>query len=799
KTFTETSGDQSFYQIFFQEHSELWFRAAPNINSDIQIYFTFQYAFSESDILNGKTYPVSLPSSTRIRVVIPKVFFTANVKSKIDHENELAIKGLRDKCFEANASMLTIEQELDKLKKSEDSLDMEAAISSLSNDIANLQSGDSLQITAITNVLQQKHSESGRMISDIDSVFLHVKECRNFVSSDPIPKDSSNVYLRGLDNTSLEIRSLKSSFIDYRIQIRDLLNNLGVQAVPLNFDFQRSLLIDRYLPVFQNQLDSIIRIRKNHNVLLLDLEPELFQLPSRAIDNIRLDSLERIHSMLKNQLAIIKGKHQESYIQYLNQITEPGPVAILETKHKLFEESYLISDQTIIKTDEQITELRGKIEKITSRGDYQVLWYGGVGLLLLILLIIIQQILRSRKRLIGTLGVNQNSGSKMKSGSASLLEEFDSVTNLKSEFYPFVPAKMPDQVVAEVQFGFRAIKTINQVVSGAITRKSSLDFGGYLFGRQYKATGKNAGQSILFIDQVVSSTAIRPDLKSGIEGSEDLVDELDRIVSQNKQSALLGWYTAVNSDSLEMSGELMKIHRTFFREKWQIAILVCASSDSLTSGLFLKRKSGFFTSSPLEENRFKLEDLYQYVLNPHLSNNSKAEIIKPDPDDYISVKLNGNWSDSIVQKVFILPDILVSLQKDRSVEQMGLSPNMVAGFFYGAVESQMNNQGTLEYEVYISRYVEVSNGDMPREIPGFKLIAWLSLASKEIYDSLKDAIPFHLKYFPEPYQICVLVNISTNELRIFSRKHSLEMNNNIIETEELNLLDLILTARKAIR
>ena len=97
----------------------------------------------------------------------------------------------------------------------------------------------------------------------------------------------------------------------------------------------------------------------------------------------------------------------------------------------------------------------------------------------------------------------------------------------------------------------------------------------------------------------------------------------------------------------------------------------------------------------------------------------------------------------------------------------------------------------LAYEIFNNKLTIVSNRENPRDLPGSDLLGWLRFDTNEIFDSLKQAIAFHNEIFSLPYQLAVLINTQTDELRFFSRKHSMEMNNNTIETEEFNLSSLM--------
>jgi len=791
-----TFADPGIYQVYFQEQGELVFDLKGDPIDLLTIRFAFQYAFSESDINIGRTNKLEFQEGDRFMYEIATETLIKEDDEQDDQQNvdeylaaQLLSCQVADSCL--NAFLYT----RDRLRILNDSLDLESELSDLGNQVTALTIGDTSKISSITTEIQLKNAETASFIASIDQALEQTRQIRRIITDESVPPDSSSIYLRRMDNASLELRSMKNAYTDYGIQFRNLLNNMGIQTAPENIDNQKEYLLSTYEPIFQRQIDSSVRIREKHAVLLIDLEPELYEAPSLAIDNAELDSLIGLHNLLTGQLNDLEENHQAVYMQYVTRIGETGNIVVLDSLHASFTASFDIGYGSIQRIDERISSLMAKIDQLTTRNDYSVLYYGGGGLVLLILLFIVQQIRRQRKRPISATPIAQGSTTMMRQN-GDILELIDKETLAGTEHYPFIPPASLESVVAEVQFSFRSIKGIYQLVQGAITRKNPLDMGAYLFGRQYKATGTRAGQSILIIDYVISSSALRHDVDMGIAGGQDVVDELDQIVSDNKKSVLLGWLSAIASADLTMSESFVKTHRTFFREKWQLALLINPGTDGLTSAVFLRRKSGFFDPVPDDDLLLSFEDLYQYVINPPINGKSDQEESKPDPSQYISVDLNQKWCDSIVQNISILPDVLVNLRKRDINLVIPQSGELASGYFYGRI-SQIHTDGQPEYQVFIDRFVEMIPGDTPRVIPGFQLLGALYLLDQEIFESLKKVLPKHQDIFKEAYQVCVIVNISTGELRIFSRKHSLEMNNNVIETEEFNLNDLVLTAMKA--
>jgi len=350
-------------------------------------------------------------------------------------------------------------------------------------------------------------------------------------------------------------------------------------------------------------------------------------------------------------------------------------------------------------------------------------------------------------------------------------------------------------MLTELHFHIRVIKSVYQLLQGALLAKDPENFGGLFFGRQYKAIGISIGRHILLVEKVVPASNIRTDMTPGNEGGVVLVEEIEKLIGENKKLALLGWFTSAIAKDLEMPDNLVKVHRTFFRDKWQIACLIHPVSDSLNSGVFIRRKSGFFDTIPTEEYQLKWDDLYQFAINPPLKSQLE-EKKKPNTADYLKINLNENWCDSIVERVFLHPSVLLDISSEKSNREQLASGQMANGFFYGEAWTIKNDdQDQLAFEIFINKFAVASNSENPRDLPGFDLLGWLRFEASEIFESLKQAIPYHTEVFNSPYQLAVFVNTQTNELRFFSRKHTMEMNNNTIETEEFNLGSLIESAK----
>ena len=74
-------------------------------------------------------------------------------------------------------------------------------------------------------------------------------------------------------------------------------------------------------------------------------------------------------------------------------------------------------------------------------------------------------------------------------------------------------------------------------------------------------------------------------------------------------------------------------------------------------------------------------------------------------------------------------------------------------------------------------------------------MGWFGFDDCELFELIEPALKIQEREFKEKWQLAFLLNRTNNELRIFSRRKSLEMNNNVIETNELNLKEIIDWAR----
>jgi len=649
---------------------------------------------------------------------------------------------------------------------------------------------DTASKNALEKELLASLLDANKVVNGIDSLSDAVKGTMDMVNEKDLPGDSVTLYKQELNDFSENFRTLRSEYITGRSQIRSFLTELGSTSPDVLLTSVRKNLEDQYTDLFQIQLDSIEDIQNSYIQIEPGLLGEIRKGPRKARNNKVLDGFRSSHVQLKNRLDSIYDLHKSDYNSYRDgaEKTGTGPIMSLENLHLRVDDIYGETGPGMTTMDMEISRLEAAVSELNPRPTARNLIIIGSILLFIILVIVIRRISLRVKRVsaagiagMPTLAASENAG----------IDVFGDHLDEPAEYYKvMIPSDPQDIMLSEVHFHIRVIKSIYHLVQGAMLDKQPENFGGLMFGRQYKSNGTSAGRHTLIVEKIIAAHSIRPGMAADKEKGAQLVDEIEKIVLENKKMALLGWFTSSAAKDLEMPDQMVKVHRTYFRDKWQLACLVHPGTDKLDSGIFVRRKSGFFDKVPPPEYRLAWDELYQFAVTPPLKRELE-EKTRPNPDEYLKIDLNQNWCDSIVEKAYIHPSVVSDIISEKESKEQIAAGQIANGFFYGQVWSVFNEEDVqVGYEIFIEKLAITSTSENPRELPGSVLLGWLMFDRAEIFESLKKAIPYHNEVFTSSHQMAVLINSQTDELRIFSRKHSLEMNNNTIETEEFNLSSL---------
>ena len=303
---------------------------------------------------------------------------------------------------------------------------------------------------------------------------------------------------------------------------------------------------------------------------------------------------------------------------------------------------------------------------------------------------------------------------------------------------------------------------------------------------------KGTTRSEIFIEKICDSKYLRSSIANDISERTDLMEELDGILAENKKLRLIGWFTSSVDNSMEVPEGLMKVHRSFFKEKWQLGILLNPGSDVLQGATFLRRKSGYLDPMPDPAAFVKWDELYRFALNPASSTKKDSGDQDADKKDYARISLNNTWGDSIVTAVNFDPAVVPEILAAAANQAIPKDTYQVVGYLYGKVIPKPATDGNPgEYDVIVSRFIELANEMAPRDLPGLTVVGWWGQSNVDVINYLHSAIEYHERVFREAYHFSCLVNPITGEMRVFTRKHSLEMNNSTIETEEYQLNTLL--------
>jgi len=271
----------------------------------------------------------------------------------------------------------------------------------------------------------------------------------------------------------------------------------------------------------------------------------------------------------------------------------------------------------------------------------------------------------------------------------------------------------------------------------------------------------------------------------------DLVDEMDEVVRQNKKHLLLGWFAPTSDAALALENELSKLHRTFFREKWQIGLLINPGTHDIQSAFFLRRKSGFYETYPDPAAILNWDKLYGYAANP-----PRVKVAEPgspmvELKDLAVLQLRTGWCDSLVENLGFTRQAVLDIEHACSQQVSLNTAYSVLGFLYGTIQGGGSDQNPgPDCRLVVTRFIEAQNGSSPREIPDYRLLGWWGYGNADIQDYLPDAIRYHEQYFRENHQLFILHSSVSGEIRVLTRKKNLELNNSIIETEEFNFRQL---------
>ncbi|MFA5815031.1 MAG: hypothetical protein WC865_05375 [Bacteroidales bacterium] len=625
-------------------------------------------------------------------------------------------------------------------------------------------------------------------LQDLEALSASSEKERALLNPDSLPADTLKLYRERYNDLIIDLRT---AYLKYRISQSDLAAGSDPSTRTRKNDSLRNLIRIRIEPVVHSQVDSLNLITKEQNSIALEISTLIADANDHHPDSPRVDSLILSHGLIKKVFLNLKLAHENTWNNYHIDIYGLMPVREIENLHATFLKGQNDLQSAIDQVDNDVAAIVPDQVETPWYMSNRLLWTGLLAVLILVFASAIWSSTRNKQILKERLTFLERRNSRSPQGKSQVNGIFSN--ELPNEYFTFnYEVNIPESVVGKIHYHTSSIKSVYHLVHGALLERKGGDFGGYLFGNQYKLPGKGTVKSEIFIEKACDSKYLRSSITNDISARADLIDELDELVKQNKKYRLIGWFTSSADNSMEIPEGLMKIHRSFFKEKWQIGILLNPGSDVLQGAGFLRRKSGYLDPMPDPAAFVKWDELYRFALNPTSSIKNDPEGLDKIDKDYFRIALNNTWGDSVVTAVNFDLSVVCEITAAAANQAIPKDTFQVVGYLYGTDVARPIAEGkTNEYEVFVDRFIELSNELTPRDLPGLSLIGWWGQANVDVMNYLQNAVDYHEQSFREPYQISCLVNPSMGELRIFTRKHSLEMNNSTIETEEYALKSLL--------
>ncbi|MDD4646399.1 MAG: hypothetical protein PHY99_10475, partial [Bacteroidales bacterium] len=603
-----------------------------------------------------------------------------------------------------------------------------------------------------------------KYLADLEELLSTIELEKANLNPDLLPTDTYQLYRERYNHLNDAVLGLKSAYVRSKtsekveVDLATTANRLREE------DNLRNAITAKISPVIKSQIDSLSRITKRQAVVGEKLNSYLSD-PKNWDKNSRLiDSLINCNSSIRKTFLALNQAHENTWRMYRQDLGNMMPVIGIDSLHVYYVENQNTLLSHIEETDRIVLTIKTNQDSLPWYQSNRLVWIGLLAVLLLIISTTIWNALSNRRN---------NKRNQMAAGNGLLgISPINTIVNgdipaLNPDGYYMVDYQdtIPESMVGMIHYHPASVKTVYHLAHSVLSDRNASDFGGYLFGNQYKLHGKGAFKSELFIEKACESKYLRSTIPNDIAARADLLDELDELVRQNNKYRLIGWFTSCADQSMEIPEGLMKIHRTFFKEKWQIGILLNPDSDVLQSASYLRRKSGYLDPMPDPAAFIKWEDLYSFALNPGSSGAKQPDDQDHVGKNYSTIDLNNTWGDSVVTSVSFDASVMEEIMSAAANQAIPVDTYQPVGFLYGKAILQSSSEGkSNEYKVFVDRFIELRNESTPRELPGYTLIGWWGQAKVDILNYVQSAVDFHEEVFREAYQISCLMNPVTEEL-----------------------------------
>jgi|GEM_PF-1336063 len=772
----------SKFDLKFQSAGSLILHALPGCTGDFTVSFDFQYALSSEDYEQARLWQIQTQPGRRIRFTLNVTGPVTPVEDQVLPDKEQKVVNDRVRPSETALQLQRFEIRWAGLMNRKDSENLARKTESLESEPRS-QAG----IQHATGLL----GIASLFMSDLDGYMTDLEQYRSNLDQLALAPDTLILYrnrIAGILNGASTIRNVYNQF---RIRLSTWSSPEGSILQERQRDSLQQGILTRYKPELTGLNDTLSDVNRKLHAVFQRLNSVASSRKAVKTHAAEADSLVREQQDLQTIGERVISSHQSLWIAYRRDVSGleliPG-IEQLHSEFNGFERTFKQTNDSISPIIARLNESKSTVTRLQSN------WLVRAGLILvtvLIIILIFRNAARNKEmRAADALHWDQAStnGQVPKGASSGIFTD-----GVPEAFYSidFIEI-LPESVIGKMHFSAAGIKAVYQLIHGAFLEKKAGDFGGYFLGSQYKLPGSGKLKHEMIIEKACPSSILRAVMPNSLEVRDDLMEEMNEIIRQNKKLTLIGWFTASHDNTLEMNESLAKVHRILFKEKWQFGVLINPGSEDLQSAVFMHRKSGYFEPYPDPASFIKWEEMYRFAIQPPVAGPSGDNGIQRKDAEYAKLELDQGWTDSIIRSVSFLKTILNEISQASGLVAIPTESFQPVGYLYGAFKQGSDAEAKSGYfNLFVDRFIELTNEPSPRDLPGYTLLGWWGQGKTEIFSYLPEAIAYHEQNFGEPYQICCLVNALTGELRVFTRKTDLGMNNNVIETQEFNLSRLV--------
>jgi len=807
------SFDDGPNDFHFQNNVSLTYKSMSLIDfEDLNITYDFRYALSILDYDTGKMERIIIPGTTRgistklfipvNKQVIEEDLQDENINEIAEQEEEKPVNidsinqiDNREEVLKPFRNQLdAFQKRLEALKASKDRLSPARYISSYETNLNNIAENKPKELQGIFDGLTDQGEHVSNMLNGLNRLQLDIDRFTNTLDNRVDPNNILTGIKASRNEIFLEISSLKLEYQTHRDDVDFLLRNSKFDSLHepennSNFVFSPDSLVDQF------HINNMLLTDFNQEFTNIQREYDSLKLINEVLDPADLSTLRNRHEKNDGIYSDLILYHDSLNNNYLNYDIYNGVAVKLDSLHNQFKIQHSIVEQkrnfleSIFRDSGQ-----GPTALTDSKNVFTWLYIlSGIILAAFIYFII-------RRVVAGIKGGDKGPEIGFESWAGgydpfSLSERNSSKGDELKLYYPLTWEELNGGFVRFVFLSQNVINEIYNFSRNSVSRKLVYEVGGYLFGH-YERVGPNGiGSYNIFIDQFVPARALESSSHYQMDFSNEAIDELEQAIQNNQNMVSLGWFHTHPGHSPILSENNLENHKKHFSEKWQVSIVVDPSEEGCSSAIYTNSYGGKIVQAGNKTDFFRWKDLVVWSDNPEKSNVSTfIPAIDTNEKSYYTSRLNDKWCDSVVSQVSVEKDCVVAIEKITRKKDFRLKKSKIAGFLYGNVyEKEVDRSGGAkkEYDVVIEELIESGPGNLPSKTSGYNLMGWFGFDDCEIFELIEPALEIQENEFKDKWHLAFLLNRTNNELRIFSRRKSLEMNNNIIETNELSLKEMI--------